>query len=170
MCPGTLNGEFDPTKHVFRNYRYEEIRRDLHAALDLMHSLNPQLRFLLTVSPVPLTATASSQHVLVATVQAKSTLRAAAGDIAADRGDTDYFPSYEMISSFPFKAKFYDENMRTVSRSGVDFVMRSFFKAIHAHDLPDESETQEITTNTPAVIMDDLICEEIGLDVFARSR
>jgi hypothetical protein len=173
MCPGTLAGEFDPAQHEFRNSRYQEIRRELIGALDLMHSLNPQLRFLLTVSPVPLTATASPRHVLVATIQSKSTLRAVAGDVADDRDDTDYFPSYEIISSFPFRGMFYDENMRTVSRRGIDFVMRSFFEGMDIVNGAGASEThrRSIASADPipaAAPADDVICEEILLEAFSK--
>ena len=39
----------------------------------------PKLRILLTVSPVPLTATAGDDHVLLATTYSKSVLRAGRG-------------------------------------------------------------------------------------------
>jgi|SRR5665213_1678564 len=94
---------FDPSRHEFHNYRYGEIRDGLEETIELIRSVNPAIRFVLTVSPVPLIATASGQHVLVATVQSKSTLRAVAGDLAADRSEIDYFPSYEIVSSFPFR-------------------------------------------------------------------
>ena len=40
--------------------------------------MNPKARLVLTVSPVPLAATASGSHVLPATIYSKSVLRAAA--------------------------------------------------------------------------------------------
>jgi hypothetical protein len=171
MCPGTVAGEFDPARHEFRNYRYDAVRSDLVAAMEMMQSVNPGLRFLLTVSPVPLTATASPNHVLVATIQSKSTLRAVAGDLAEDRADTDYFPSFEIISSFPFKGMFYEDNMRTVARGGVDFVMRSFFAGLTVADstaasAPAERPAPEAASlaETPA---EDVVCEEILLEAFA---
>jgi hypothetical protein len=178
ICPGTVAGTFDAAEHEFQNYRYEDVRRQLHSALDLMHSLNPGLRFLLTVSPVPLAATASSQHVLVATTQSKSTLRAVAGDLADERLDTDYFPSFELVSSFPFKGMFYENNMRTVSRDGIDFVMRSFFAAMKAADQRTTNKSPRPVTATSAAenhprsaasLAEDVVCEEILLDAFAKN-
>jgi hypothetical protein len=177
MCPGTVAGEFDPARHRFHNYRYDEIRRELELALDLMRAQNPQLRFLLTVSPVPLTATASSQHVLVATIQSKSTLRAVAGDMADARTDTDYFPSFEIVSSFPFRGRFYEDNMRTVTDAGVDFVMQSFFAGLNDSGPENTMKASEATTTDPLSMMpsadfdakSDIVCEEELLEAFSKT-
>jgi hypothetical protein len=90
----------------------------------------------LTVSPVPLTATATGRHALVATTHSKSVLRAAAGQLADERDDVDYFPSYEIISGFPYRAAFYEPNLRTVTPDGVAFVMRHFFQALQGRTAP----------------------------------
>jgi len=173
VCPGTLAGAFDPDKHKFCNFRYDQIRHDLESAMELIHSVNPKLRFLLTVSPVPLTATASSQHVLVATTQSKSTLRAVAGDVAAERRDTDYFPSYEIISSFPFKAVFYEPNLRTVTREGVEFVMRSFFAGLPNADVAENATeparvAEPPSPSGPSAAGDTIVCEELLLEAFTK--
>ncbi|WP_428660504.1 GSCFA domain-containing protein [Reyranella sp.] len=49
----------------------------------------PGVRFLLTVSPVPLKASASQNHVLAATTYSKSVLRAVAGQLADTYDDVD---------------------------------------------------------------------------------
>ena len=66
-CPGTAAGVWNEDLHEFRNHRVDAIREDLEAAIAVMREANPKLKVLLTVSPVPLTATASGQHVLPAT-------------------------------------------------------------------------------------------------------
>ena len=85
---------------------------------------------LLTVSPVPLIATASAEHVLVATTYSKSVLRAVAGSLAERLPDCHYFPSFELISSHPSRGMFFNPDLRTVEQRGVAFVMEHFFKAI----------------------------------------
>lgn len=132
MCPGTVAGEFDPEKHEFRNQSYTFIAKKLKDALALIRKVNPKVRILLTVSPVPLTATKSDNHVLVATTYSKSTLRAVAGDVAASRKNIDYFPSYEIIASPPFEGQFYSDNKRGVEMYGVDHVMANFFACMGA--------------------------------------
>jgi hypothetical protein len=175
MCPGSVAGRFDPEAHVFRNYRVAEIARDLSAAVAGMRAINPSLKVLLTVSPVPLTATKSGQHVLVATTYSKSALRAVAGELAASDPAVDYFPSYEIIAGAPARAGFFAPNMRSVEPAGVDLVMRHFFAgldvsgaAAHAkagaaedmHEAEAEAET--------AMAAEDLACEESLLEAFNR--
>lgn len=136
MCPGTVRGEFSAITHAFHNFSEQEIVRDISEAFDELRKLNPTLKLLLTVSPVPLTATASAQHVLVANTYSKSALRSAAGYLAQTREDVDYFPSYELVVTPPFRGRFFEKNMRSVSPEGVAFVMAQFFSAIGMNTPP----------------------------------
>lgn len=168
MCPGTLHGTFSPAVHQFRNYKYPEIRRDLAEAMNMVKAVNPRMRFLLTVSPVPLTATASGAHVLSATTYSKSALRAVAGDLA-ERGDTDYFPSYEIITGFPYRGMFFQPNMRNVSPHGVNHVMKTFFSGLGASAAPStEPRARQATPTGAEVVKDDEAekCEEELLSAF----
>ncbi|QJW83408.1 GSCFA domain-containing protein [Ramlibacter terrae] len=130
MCPGTAAGTFDPQLHGFVNQDYPFIRQSLVEAIARIRAHNRKMRFLLTVSPVPLTATMSGQHVVVATTESKSILRAVAGSVAREHAYVDYFPSYEIITAPAFGASFFEANQRTVTRAGVDRVMRAFFAAM----------------------------------------
>ncbi|MBN2906917.1 MAG: GSCFA domain-containing protein [Rhodobacteraceae bacterium] len=130
MCPGTVAGTFDPEIHEFHNMNYSEVVRELNRAIASLRKTNPNLHILLTVSPVPLTASATGQHVLNATSYSKSVLRAAAGAIAESSDFIDYFPSYEIITNPVFEGRFYAANKRSIRPEGVDHVMRCFF-----HDL-----------------------------------
>jgi hypothetical protein len=84
VAPGTVAGAYDPKKHVFHNLRHSEIRADMLAFWERLRAVNPTARMLLTVSPVPLAATATDNHVLVATTYSKSVLRAVAGELSED--------------------------------------------------------------------------------------
>lgn len=143
-APGTIAGRYDPDVHGFINLRLAEIRADLEAALARLKALNPGLRVLLTVSPVPLTATASGNHVLPATVLSKSILRAVAGELTEDFPEIDYFPSYEIVTSSRAGAGYFEENLRSVRASAVDTVMRVF---IDAHLGPDAGDSRAATSN-----------------------
>lgn len=166
VCPGTVRGAFDPDEHRFRNFDYPEIHRDLHAAIAILRDANPELRVLLTVSPVPLTATASGEHVLVATVHSKSVLRAVAGALAKELPYVDYFPSYELISAFPFGGRHYAPNLRDVDAQGVAFVMRHFFRGLS--DWPDAAAFAG--SGSDGIAGDDPICEDAVLDYYANPR
>lgn len=175
MCPGTTAGAFDADQHAFRNYTYPEIYRDISAAFALIRSINPRLRFLLTVSPVPLTATASSQHVLVATTYSKSVLRAVAGDLAAADEGTDYFPSYEIVTGGRTRAAFFEENMRSVKPEGVAHVMQHFFAGLRLDGAAPKKRAGAADAARArrrqaraAIRQEDLACEEAILEAYNR--
>lgn len=130
MCPGTVAGEFDKNNHKFVNQDYLIIRKKLAETIMEIKKLNPRIKFLLTVSPVPLTATMSGNHVLVATMESKSILRAVAGQMMRSSRFVDYFPSYEIINATPFRGTFFEPNQRSVNHVGVNHVMDNFFKCL----------------------------------------
>ncbi|TVP70625.1 MAG: GSCFA family protein [Rhodobacteraceae bacterium] len=130
LCPGTAAGQFDPSVHRAAPLDFNEALRAMRKALDLMRSVNPELRFVLTVSPVPLSATASGAHVLTATTGAKAVLRAVAGQLAETRRDTEYFPSYELITSPVTGGRFFAADHRSVTPAGVASVMEHFFAGL----------------------------------------
>jgi hypothetical protein len=130
IAPGVTAGKFDPAIHGFKNLSYEEIILDMREFIELLRSFNPNCKILLTVSPVPLTATAEKTHVLVATMRSKSILRAVTSSLYDQYDFVDYFPSYEVILSHPFRGMFFQNNLRTIHEQGVDFVMSHFF-AVH---------------------------------------
>ena len=128
-APGTIAGAWNPDRYQFRSFSHAEVLAHVRGFQALIARHNPGLRIILTVSPVPLTATASGQHVLAATTYSKAVLRAAAGELAAGDDHIDYFPSYEMIASPFSRSAFYESNLRSVTGAGVQAVMRVFFAA-----------------------------------------
>lgn len=173
LCPGTVAGTFDPSRHRFRNFTYPEIRADLDRAFALMWAMNPDLRILLTVSPVPLTATASGDHVLVATTWSKAVLRAVAGDLAALDARIDYFPSFEIITGAPSRGAFFAANLRSVTAEGVSLVMSHFFAGLDtgaaAVRAPDTDLSDRTRRMEAAMEAEDLVCEEMVLESFNAS-
>ncbi|MCB1331887.1 MAG: GSCFA domain-containing protein [Maritimibacter sp.] len=170
-APGVVAGHFDPDAYEFANFGMAETFEDLAAALELLRGFNPALKVILTVSPVPLTATASGQHVLAATTYSKAVLRAVAGEMATLVRGVDYFPSYEIVTGTPFAGRFYKDNLRNVTRDGVDTVMRVFFAA-------QDNLSQGLGTADPALPAitpatdpadDAEICEEAMLEAFGAS-
>lgn len=167
-CPGTLGGEYSAEKHEFRNLDYLETRDNLVKSIALMRQLNPDLKIILTVSPVPLTATAEG-HVLVSTTYSKSVLRAVAGDVARKDDKVDYFPSYEIISAAPYRGIFFEQNMRSVNAHGVEHVMKQFLGAygLLNDDQPQRPRTAPAVEALDASKQDDeLVCEEAVLEFY----
>lgn len=128
-APGTLAGSFDPDTFAFRNYRHREIFDDFAHFRERMREINPDIRFVITTSPVPLTATASGQHVEVASTYSKAVLRAVCGELYDTFDDVDYFPSYEIITSQRAGGAYYEANLRSVTPEGVQMAMSSFMAA-----------------------------------------
>lgn len=162
LCPGTVGGQFDKDLYEFINFGFSENYSDMMLFIEHLKKRNPSVKILLTVSPVPLTATKADDNVMVATSYSKSVLRAVAGQVASEHDFVDYFPSYEIISAPPMRGMFYEPNMRSVTPAGVDFVMSHFF-----------SEHRPVTTSPLANVDKQLdsrpeehdeVCEEMLLD------
>ncbi|MEM8552330.1 MAG: GSCFA domain-containing protein [Pseudomonadota bacterium] len=128
IAPGTAGGTFDPARHSFVNFSVDEVVADLRAALELLRAVNPNAKIILTVSPVPLMATALDRHVLVSTVYSKSVLRVAAETVAGADSAVDYFPSYEIITAPHVRGRYFGPDARAVTEDGVRHVMRVFLK------------------------------------------
>jgi len=125
-APGVDGGSWDPDRYEFVNYGVDEVRSDLAEFCELVRSVNPTVRILLTVSPVPLVATYEDRHVLVSTTVSKAVLRVAADDALARFDFVDYFPSYEMITSATAIADPFEPDRRSVADLAVAHVMRVF--------------------------------------------
>ena len=154
--PPAIAGNYNPDDYRFHNLRAAEIRADMEGFWEWLRSVNPKARMLLTVSPVPLAATATSNHILVATTYSKSVLRSVAGELAEDHPDIHYFPSYEIISSHPAHGMFYEPDLRNVNMFGVNYVMDHFFSGPLAKEFGNARAAAEEDI--------DLICEEGQLD------
>lgn len=172
-APGTIAGVVDPLVHGFHNFTFQEIYDDLTIFFELCKEGNPQIGFLLTVSPVPLTATASGEHVLSATTYSKSVLRAVAGQLYHERADVDYMPSYEVITNPRAGAGFYEDNLRSIRATGVDAVMNMFFgqlgeaKAEAEPSVAGEREMAGDNIRERERMLEEVQCEEALLEAFA---
>jgi len=168
MAPGIRGvGEFSNARYEFVNFKVTDVIRDLAWTFNFLRRANPDLRFILTVSPVPLTATASGEHVLTATTYSKSVLRAAAGELVQKRPDVDYFPSFELITAPVFGGAAFAANRREVLPEAVARVMEHFFAtfveagAVCGRRRSEESDLAERSD-------EELVCEEAILDSYTN--
>lgn len=122
-CPGTIAGKFNTHNHKFKNFTVTEIVQDMSEFIELLQSRNKKIRFILSVSPVPLVATATNQHVLNATTYSKSVLRVAAEELAKKFENVKYFPAFEIVTSIPAPKDFFEPDLRNVSKHAVEIVM-----------------------------------------------
>lgn len=128
VAPGVSGGAFSPERYEFKNFGIDEVISDLRSFIDRVKGANPELKLILTVSPVPLIATFEPRHVLVSTTLSKAILRVAAHEVSQERADIQYFPSYEIISGSAIGGQYFADDLRQVQQVGVDHVMRVFEK------------------------------------------
>lgn len=121
-CPGTIAGTFDPERHHFKNFRVAELVGDIEGCVARLREISPGIKIVLTVSPVPLVATATDRHVFTATVASKSALRAACDEVVSSDPGVVYFPAYEIVTD-PAAVGYFEPDRRNVSQDGIKAVM-----------------------------------------------
>ncbi|NIF71934.1 GSCFA domain-containing protein [Burkholderia sp. Ap-962] len=142
LAPGVAGGQYEESKYQFTNLGVNEVVADLQSFLYGLKLMNPGVRVLLTVSPVPLIATYEKKNALVATTYSKSVLRVAAETVTHQYDWVDYFPSYEIITGNFNAGRYYEADLREVNSMGVGHAMRSFLRNYVAE--------QQVEAATPA--------------------
>jgi hypothetical protein len=176
--PGLIAGEFDSNLFELVNYNYNQIKSDLKEVIKILDEFTFKKKYIFTVSPVPLTATATNQHVMVANTYSKSVLRAVVGDISFEYANVDYFPSYEIVANPWVLHSKYDTNQRSVLSSTVDEVMNVF---LFNHDFEFASKVQfqptsndsnkDLNSNIISSLnASDPICEEMLLNLLNKDH
>ncbi len=160
-CPGVIAGEFNDEIFTFHQFNYNEIKSDLLLIKDIIQGINPQIKVILTVSPVPLTATASDKHILVASQYSKSVLRAVAGYLADNDEVFEYFPSFEIITVNNVNDFRFNENRRTVSNQAVEYVMSHFKSAFSDNEITQAQNNSEKNHQ-------ETVCDEERLDALNK--
>ncbi|MBN8528608.1 MAG: GSCFA domain-containing protein [Caulobacterales bacterium] len=145
LAPGVAGGPDDATHIRPHNFTVAETVADLMSVIAMARAIRPDLRVLLTVSPVPLKATFEDRHVLVSTGYSKAVLRVAAGMVCDALDGVDYFPSYEIVTGIQAGSGIWAEDLRTVTADGVSRVMAEL-----ARSYLEQAETQEAAP-APAV-------------------
>ena len=165
-APGTIAGKFDDEIFEFQNSHFDSINNDLSEFIQVVKRIRggKSFRIILTVSPVPLTATASGHHVLTSTTYSKSTLRAIAG-LWAEQPFVDYFPSYEIVNNPRLHSTAFSDNLRSVRDETVETVMRHFFKE---HPFRDRNFSKSKSTRNSSKPLNNVQCEEALMEAFSK--
>ena len=146
----------------------DDILKDMRECFAIFRNYNADVKFILTVSPVPLTATASGNHILRASTYSKSVLRVAAETLATEFDNVDYFPSFEIINNPAARTRFFEDNLREVSVVGVESVMKVFLNA-HKTPMADIRRVQKEPESIDfADEENEVFCDEALLDAFAN--
>lgn len=173
-CPGTISGEFDQTKHEFKNFSVDEITEDLTKFIELLRESNSKVRFIITVSPVPLVATATKSHVLLASTYSKSVLRVVAEQVSKKLEDVSYFPAFEIITGPQAPFEYFESDRRNVSEIGVAEVMNSLLKGMttsRINVLDSRTDTEQVKKSKAGRLISEISrriaraeCDEVMMD------
>ena len=165
-APGTIIGEFDEQIYEFQNPNIILIDKDLNEFIRVLRRIRggDKFKMILTVSPVPLTATASGHHVLSSTSYSKSTLRSLAGKWAEKRF-VDYFPSYEIVTNPRMHATAFTDNLRSVRDETVEVVMKHFFQE---HSIIKNRNPSFAPNSMHQKTKEDIQCEDVLLEAFGK--
>jgi hypothetical protein len=132
IAPGVAGGLFVADDYEFANLTVDEVVHDIQLLIRKLRVVNPSARVILTVSPVPLVATAEPRHVLASTTYSKSVLRVAAETLSRRIPSVYYFPSFEIIVGNHSRGAYFSGDLRSVAPEGVEHVMRIFLNRVTA--------------------------------------
>ena len=160
-------GHFLGRRFELRVTGYQENRAALDAFVMLVREhIRPDLKIILTVSPVPLSHTFSGQDIVIANAYSKAVLRAVAQDIAWGDANIDYFPSYEMVTNADPATVWYPDH-RHVRREFVERIVGLFGqKYLGLVDSPARSVAHDVKIVSPAAGHGN-VCHKI-LSTFVR--
>ncbi|UGB47492.1 GSCFA domain-containing protein [Frateuria edaphi] len=162
LAPGVAGGSFDPSVHEFVNLDIHDVTGDMERFLTGLKEINPGVKVVLTVSPVPLIATYEDRNVLVSTTYSKSVLRVAADMLYRKFPEwVEYFPSFEIITGNYNNSAYYEADYRGINAIGVDHAMRCFLK----HYTGQRSGTESGSVASAHGPVDvDIVCDEEAID------
>ena len=165
-APGVVGEAGDNGEYEFINYGVADVHGDMVAFLGALKKVNPKVRVVLTVSPVPLIATYEDQNVLVATTYSKAVLRVVAEMVVSAYDWVDYFPSFEIITGSYSGGLYYEDDFREVNALGVAHAMRCFlhnFVEVTKADAPPEALPPPVATvyDRNAVICDEEVLDAV---------
>ena len=132
----------DSDRFSFKLLTYQEGYDYLIRAIELLNEEKPK-KFVLTTSPVPLNRTFTSQDVIVANNFSKSLLRAISGQIALERDDVDYYPSYENVTISP-RDRVWQSDQLHVRNDFVGKVTRRFLESYFGEEVQEKVKLADI--------------------------
>jgi hypothetical protein len=136
-CPGTISGEFNDEIYEFYNLSVDDVFQDLTTVKALLNQINPNLKIALSISPVPLFATATNRHISIANNISKSTLVLAVNKFIENNSEIIYIPAFEAVLFCKDKNQNFEKDGRTVKKEVITEIMDSFLRnwnlEINAH-------------------------------------
>ena len=160
--PPTVAREAYPDRFEFHLLDYNQILNQL----ELIHGLlktygRPDVRILVTVSPVAMNTTFTGGDVLVANSYSKAVQRAAVEAFVRSHDNVDYFPSFESVMLSDRKRAWRDDQ----AHASDEIVRLNVLRMIEAYADPDEStDDLQASRATEAFGLVQTAREAAGLD------
>lgn len=97
--PTTLNSRVLAEKYIFRTTTVEENVDNVMYLIDFVRSISPEIKIVITVSPVPILASFEFESCVQADCLSKSVMRLVAHEVVNNRGlqNIIYWPSFEVF-------------------------------------------------------------------------
>jgi tetratricopeptide (TPR) repeat protein len=122
-----------PDRFEFHLLDHDEVLQGLEQVRDLLvrHG-QPDLRMLVTVSPVALATTFTGEDIIVANSYMKSALRSATEVFARRHEGVDYFPSYESVMLTDYRRAWQDDQAHVTD----EMIRRNVLRMLEAYGEP----------------------------------
>lgn len=146
----------------------------VQSSIDILKTHNPEVRVIVTVSPVPLERTFTEQDVILANMTSKSILRTVAAQVTAANDNVDYFPSYEIVTQQD-RALAFEEDLRHV-RSGivgdiVSLLLENYMPDLSSQGQLFQAAASELGKKSPdASVFEMLLSSKIDLAKLSYSQ
>lgn len=118
---------FDASRHVFSVTSVADNVKNLEGMYSAMRRMNPKLRLIVSLSPVPLMASYAPSHAIVSDTVSKATLRVSVDEFCRAHPEVIYFPSYEIVRVMHRDA--FESDNRHVRLELVEKIMTTFMAA-----------------------------------------
>jgi hypothetical protein len=138
LAPGVSGSPPPSQAYRHHNFTVQEMLNDMQRFVAHLRSVNPSLKLVLSVSPVPMAATYEDQHVLVANGYTKAALRVVADMVTREDAQAAYFPSFEALAGHQTCGRYYEADKRHITDDGVrmaaDMFARLYLSDRHMDD------------------------------------
>lgn len=101
----------------------EEVRRNIYNIISIIRSMNPQIKFIFTVSPVRHWKDGAVDNQI-----SKATLLLAVHEIIKSETDIHYFPAYEILMDDLRDYRFYERDLIHPNQLAVEYIWEKFSK------------------------------------------
>lgn len=118
-----------PSLFTRRMLSLHECTRELKHTVALLRSINPEIKIILTVSPIRHLADGAHGNQL-----SKSTLLLSCNEVTTDIDNIVYFPSYEIMMDDLRDYRFYASDMKHPSDVAVDYIYELFSQSFFTND------------------------------------